>query len=432
MRYSLAIPFALLALLRPATACPQEKLYEVWGPGDWSHFGQSVTILGDVDLDGGDDFVVGAPNVQNEIALTSGAAYLISGKSGTILRSVYGANHRDAFGWHLATLGDLDGDGAKEVLVGAPQALYVPFHSSWTNVSGRGYVQIRSGRTAKLLDQILGPAFGSAFGVSGCSIGDVDGDAVADYAVGAPRVLAGEVQVFSGATAALIRKELPFSSNWGGFGFSLAPHADVNGDGIDEHLVSALPEPNFQQSPYVVACVSGADGSMVWSRSDPSFTLSEFGYRMLSIDDLTGDGLPEVVVGAKRANQFVGFADWLNGATGAQLAHVLGNVKNETMGAQLCLLGDLDADGQAEVGVASPGEGIPYGWIARGVRVFTGAGQFIQFAEGQGPHTFSFGTALGVGDLNGDGRTDLLVGEPWEDPAFLWQSGRIEVFTALL
>lgn len=420
-----------LALLSVPLAA-QDKLYQVWGPGPWSNFGASVAIVGDIDGDGGDDYWVGAPGARDVAGRVTGVAYLHSGKTGELSRSVDGKSVHAWYGTLVASVGDVNGDGAKDVLISGTQIQYVPYKSSWGPASGPGFAEIRSGTDGTLLREHTGTSLGSAFGKAGCDIGDVDGDGVSDYAIGAPRISAGTVFVHSGASGALVREEqapLTYAQGWG---FFLAPFVDLDGDGVPEHLVSSVPAIN-QAANFAVTCVSGADGSHLWTALQVPGTASEWGYSTLAIDDKTGDGVPEVLVGAKRTNQYVGSVSWLNGVSGVELAKELGNVKFETMGASLAWCGDLDGDGVPEVAVGSPSEGVPYGYAARGFRIWSDMGgphKFKVLADLS--HPLSFATAMAIGDVDGDGQTDMVIGSPNEDIAYIRMGGRVEVYTDLL
>lgn len=427
------IPITLASFVfLSAPLCAQDLLYKVWGPGAWSNFGNSAVVVGDIDGDGGDDYWVGSPGALDALGKYTGVAYLYSGKTGELRRSVDGKVDRAYYGMHLAALGDIDGDGSKDVLIAAPQALYVPYKSSWVDPGGPGYAEIRSGANAQLLRTHTGTTFGKGFGKAACDVGDLDGDGTNDYAVGAPRLNDGEVHVFSGATGALIRMETAPAGAGKGWGFHLAPYVDVDGDGKPEHLVSSIPEIS-QSGPFLVACVSGATGLPLWTSSKAASSQSEYGYATVGIDDLTGDGVPEVLVGAKRANHYVGYVVWLDGATGAEVGFEYGEFQWETMGASLAYLGDLDGDGVGEVAVGSPSQGVPYGYAARGFRIWSGIGGPHKFLVLADPiHPLSFSTAMATGDMNGDGQLDMVVGSPNEDIAFIRMGGRIEVFTDLL
>lgn len=426
-----AVVSSLAFLSAPSAA--QEELYQIWGPGPWSNFGNSVAIVGDIDGDGGDDYWVGAPGALDAAGIITGVAYLHSGKTGELRRSVDGKAPQSFYGAFVTAIGDANGDGAKDVLIAAPQVQYVPYKSSFGPASGPGYVEIRSGVNGLFLREHTGVLNGSAFGKAACDIGDVDGDGVSDYAIGAPRFDAGTVYVHSGASGALLRLETaPISYNKG-WGFFLAPHVDVNGDGVPEHLVSSVPS-TPQVGSFAVTCVSGSNGRHLWTALRSSSTNSEFGYSTLSIDDKTGDGVPEVLVGAKRTNQYVGSVHWLDGQRGNELDQELGNVKFETMGASLAWCGDLDGDGVGEVAVGSPSEGVPYGWAARGFRIWSelgGPAKFTVLADPQ--HPFSFSTSMAIGDVDGDGeKDDMVIGSPNEDIAYIRMGGGVEVYTDLL
>ena len=104
----------------------------------------------------------------------------------------------EEFGAAVASGGDLNGDGHDDILVGAPGAF-----------GSKGRVYVYCGSTSNLLYAVEGEAIGDRFGASVAVIGDVTGDGVADFMVGAPHYSgaahhAGRVYVYSGATGDLL------------------------------------------------------------------------------------------------------------------------------------------------------------------------------------------------------------------------------------
>src|SRR5262249_30997132 len=83
------------------------------------YFGQSVAVLGDIDGDGIDDLVAGGPG-QMYFSSVTGLVRILSGADGSILSTIPGLSVGDQFGTWVATLGDLDLDGTLDYVVGAP------------------------------------------------------------------------------------------------------------------------------------------------------------------------------------------------------------------------------------------------------------------------------------------------------------------------
>ena len=110
------------------------ELYRVFGSARGDELGASVALLGDVDGDGRDDFVAGAPQVP---AGGSGYVRVYSGGDGGELYTVTGALPGDAFGFAVCGVSDVDGDGLGDFAVGAPGALAAG--------EPRGVVSVHSG-----------------------------------------------------------------------------------------------------------------------------------------------------------------------------------------------------------------------------------------------------------------------------------------------
>lgn len=140
--------------------------------GGGAEFGLAVAALGDVTGDGVVDYLIGAPRVYASLPAAPGYAQVISGASGAIVRALNGNANGDAFGSSVAALGDLDGDGFPDFMVGAPGI-------------GAGYARIFSGRTGEVLLTLAGGAPLDAFGVACAGTGDLNGDGFSEFVVGA-------------------------------------------------------------------------------------------------------------------------------------------------------------------------------------------------------------------------------------------------------
>ncbi len=160
-------------------------------------FGSSVANIGDLDGDGVNDLAAGA-YLDDGSGINRGAVHIMFMNTDGSIDSTVEINdatangpvlsNSDSFGASVASIGDLDGDGVDDLAVGAPL----------DNGTGtfRGAVHIMFMNTDGSIDSTVeindatanGPVLSNSdsFGVSVASIGDLDGDGVADLAAGAP------------------------------------------------------------------------------------------------------------------------------------------------------------------------------------------------------------------------------------------------------
>src|SRR5207249_2152094 len=148
-------------------------------------------------------------------------------------------------GFSVAGVGDLDHDGIPDILMGDPLA------AQGTALSGpvlsAGRAAVFSGANCSTLYEIGGPFFDfSRLGSAVAGLGDVDGDGTDDFAIGEPHVTpvftsggTGNVKIYSGATGTLIRTltDPATDGSAGGLGSSIARLPDLTGDGVPDVLV---------------------------------------------------------------------------------------------------------------------------------------------------------------------------------------------------
>lgn len=204
---------------------------------------------------------VGVPGSPAELG-TSARIYLHDAVSKELLLTIQKPDARVWFGVSMASLGDVNGDGWEDLVVGAgPQ---VPPFSS-------GAAYIVSGGDGRILHELVPPTPSDLqFRWAVAAVPDINGDGINEVLVGigggarsgAPRQ-SGHAYVFSGADGALLRCLVsPNEKASGGFGWSVAGVPDVTGDGAGELLVGAGINPSITGfSTYGERCVYLLDGS---------------------------------------------------------------------------------------------------------------------------------------------------------------------------
>ncbi len=154
---------------------------------EFSSFGASVAPAGDVNGDGYADIVVGAPD-YNDGTNTGGRAYVYLGSSGGLSSSAVWAVSPGAgggkFGTSVASAGDVNGDGKDDVIVGAP--LYTGTLAA--EGRAHVYLGTASGVSTTASWSPLGGSALGRFGTSVASAGDVNGDGYDDVIVGFPQL----------------------------------------------------------------------------------------------------------------------------------------------------------------------------------------------------------------------------------------------------
>jgi hypothetical protein len=255
---------------------------------------------------------------------------------------------------------------------------------------------------------------------------------------------AGRVHIYSGSNGARLRTiNPPTVQVIGTFGWAVAGMPDVTGDGRGDLLIGGMWETDTANMVCGRAYLySGANGSLVRAWLSPNRQEGGgFGCAIAWIPDVNGDAVPDVVIGAsgERSNSGLisaGRAYVYSGATGVWL-RTLNSPNpdlNGNFGFAVAGVPDVNGDGRGDIIIGCPHENpgsTPYD--AGRVYVFSGATGALIRAMGS-PFTQVDGhfgqSVVGLKDINGDGRGDIAIGAPWQTPAgSVYQSGMVHVFS---
>jgi len=425
-----AIVIAIFSLASSASS-QFVLLYQKDGTDVFENLGFSVAGAGDVNGDGKADFIIGATNADPGGLANAGSAFVYSGANGVLLYQKDGAAAGDGLGWSVAGAGDVNGDGKADFIVAAPYAVI-----GGNGNAGSAFVY--SGATGALLYQKDGTAADDQFGQSVAGVEDVNGDGKADFIVGAWRAdpgglgNAGAAYVYSGATGALL-----FQKNGGAtgdfLGYSVAGAGDVNGDGKADFIVGADgADPDGLGNAGAAYVYSGATGALLYQKNGAA--AGDFlGYSVAGAGDVNGDGKADFIVGAPSADPG-GFTDagsayLYSGLDGSLLFQKNGAADGDDLGVSVAGAEDVNGDGRAGfiVGadLADPGgfTGAGSAFLYSGV---TGALLFQENGAADGD--FLGVSVAGVGDVNGDGSADFIIGAPFTDPNGIGAAGSAFVY----
>lgn len=361
--------FAVAFVLAPF-ASPQGLLLDLT-TGVHDHFGAALAAAGDVDQDGFDDLIVGAP--------LTGTVQVRSGKDGSVVLQITGSSST-VFGGCVAGPGDLDGDGVPDVVIGAR-----------FTASQQGEVTAWSGASGQLLWILVG-APSQQIGFSLAAAGDLDGDGVGDVISGR---IGGAVAI-SGATGLALYQVASV-----GTPSAVAGGADVDLDQVPD-FVLGIP---IHNTAWVVSGANGALLFMVNAESPNDGT----GTAVALLGDVNGDARSEIAVGAPKAAG--GRVRVVSGAGGATL-YALGTLfLGDEFGWTLARVPDLNSDGASELLIGAHNGAHDVGGANGGSATLVSGKNGATFFEVQGEPLEEFSCAVSsAGDANGDGFADVAVG----------------------
>jgi len=397
------------------------------GPTNHGRFGAAVACLGDLDADGVVDLAVGAPFEEPASGTwPKGSVWILFLRRDGTVRAQQrigpgvggftgSLDDMDLFGFSLAALGDVDGDGVVDLAAGAPGdddggwnrgAVWILFLRPDGTVKAHTKLSATSGGFTG--NQTSFDGNGAGFGVA--AMGDLDGNGAPDLAIGMPSLyedsffpgdpqhtgglgqgsvslvrlyrdgtVASQSTIQSGQDGFVIHTEW-----WVGFGASIARLGDLDGDGIEElgvggprdsfgggiglptgsaHVLFLTEHLTFRENREI----DGYEGGIDFCYQDL------MGTSVAALDDLDGNGSPELAVGAPetqcddRSGRIQLFALLRDGTYRYIHEIVLDHpflTEGDEFGRSIAPIGDLDGDGIGDLAVGAPGHGpyqLPFG-----------------------------------------------------------------------
>jgi len=325
----------------------------------------------------------------------------------------------------------VDGDGFDDFIVGDPLGRLN------NGLNQRGVAFVFSGATGAQLFRFDGLADFDSFGSSVAGAGDVNGDGFDDLIVGAEFAdphgsASGLAFVYSGRNGNQLFRINGMAAG-DELGNSVAGAGDLDGDGFDDFIVGArFADPNGVQNAGSVFVFSGATGTQIF-RFDGS-VVGELGFSVAGAGDVDGDGVPDLILGAPstsvNGNSGAGSAFVFSGRTGAQIWRLDGRFFLDNLGWSVAGAGDVNGDGRPDLIVGAP-QASSNGLMSNGyVQVFSGAtgAPFFQFNGTEAGALLGFSVA-GAGDLDRDGLADIIVGAISASPNGLASAGSAYVFS---
>ncbi len=422
--------------LYPVTVDPLiSALWAALGGQNNEKQGWSVAGGRDVNSDGYEDILVGSPYCDYGGNSDVGCVRLYlgtaTGVSTAASCTVYGSQANACFGWSVAFAGDVNNDGYEDVIIGAPLYDYTGAADA-----GRAFVFYgNSNGIAASEDWAFGVSnAGARLGTSVASAGNVDGDNYDDVIIGAPGYSNGQnnegrAYVFNGMSSGLNSSYswmIESNQSDAAFGFSVSSAGDVNGDGYSEVIVGAPKYSNGHNEEGGAFLYAGSAyglGSTACWTADSNQGSAEFGNSVACAGDINNDGYADVVVGAPRydhgqTNEGKIYL-YLGGSGGLASTEVWtaeSNQNNAYMGWSVASAGDVDNDGYDDIMTGAPyydgglrsdaGRVVIYGGNSTGVPASIGT------FEGESAGDLFGYSIAGAGKVNNNNFDDVVVGSP--------------------
>ncbi|MCZ6835091.1 MAG: hypothetical protein O7G85_04890 [Planctomycetota bacterium] len=285
-----------------------------------------------------------------------------------------------------------------------------------------------------------GPEIGGGLGQAIANIGDVDGDGIDDFAVGAPfndenGDDAGKVYVYSGAAPhGNARRELWSKTGKAAgdrFGWAIAS-GDVNLDGVNDVIVGAPRDDSGANNGGRIFVYDGATGASLWSKKG-KIAGNQFGKALASGFDVNKDGRHDILVGAPfddEGGRNAG-AVFVHSGRGALIKKLLGEAKKDEFGSAVAFVGKVNGDAPSDFIVGAPKHDKNSKANAGAAYVYAGKSYKLLYKKFGQQAGDLFGTAVGrAGSTNRNAKPYFIVGAPKYDNFLLINTGRVYAYSS--
>jgi hypothetical protein len=390
------------------------------GEGSGNFYGREMSVIGDINSDGYDDFIVGATGYDG----SSGAAYVYLGSDSPDKDFMVTGEIYHYLGYGVSGLGDINGDGYDDFVVG-------------TN-KNKAYIYLGGATPDNIVDlELVGQSDSEYFGKRCSGIGDINSDGFDDFIIGAEnfsgnnsdKAYCGKVYIYFGGTDinSMVFEIIQGESFKEYFGNVVTGVGDMNGDGYDDFAIGAF---GFNSNKGKVYVYYG--GATFDEESDIIYTgevsNKGFGMGISTAGDVNGDGYDDIIIGSHRDNSNTGKVSvYYGGLTHDNIAdvNIYGESSGDYAGNSMVGIGDLNRDGFDDIAIGVFGKNTRTGEVkiyfgatnmdTNPDIVIEGSEQELRFGE----------TLAGGGDINNDGYPDILIGETYSDN----QNGKVYLYS---
>ena len=409
-----------------------DTLWTVDGDSNGQRYGHDLHCNDDLNGDGISDIVMVSHQAHTLGLIRNGMMEALDSANGNPLWRTQGAASYEALGDRFVDIPDLDADGVPDILVSSPDA--------FTNgLFWNGWAGAFSGATGAAIWRVDGTQSNEILGQHFSFLKDLDGDGTQDAISGSPNASVGgfiengELMAISGQTGNILWSTIG-TGDYERLGAKLTMLDDITGDGLFDFIASSSDaDTNGLVDNGVVMGFDAATGSISWRR-DGAASGNHLGDDLIKLDDINADGVSDLIISSPFADGLApndGLLLALDSATGATLWQTVGQVEDEALGEKSLNMGDINGDGISDIISFSDHadtKGLSNNGLVKAVSGSTGS--VIWRIEGQRNDEYLGAVHRATDDHDGDGFPDLFLGSPHGDSGGMSDNGYMVAISA--